>query len=171
MSPSKLKATNGKALQQATRMAIGLGAISGMRAAISPAIVSHYLRKNPDLSLDDSKLRFFQLPVAAIVTKVLGAAEITVDKLPNTPNRIVLPQVIARVTSGAFAGGIVFKANRQSLLKGMLIGGASALAATFVSFYLRKYLDKKTGIQDPIVGGIEDIIALGSGVLLMKKNG
>jgi hypothetical protein len=107
MSTFKSKAAIAKPHSKATRMAIGLGGYFRNEAA-SPRLSSHYLRKNPDLSLDDSKLRFFHLPVAAIVTKVLGAAEITVDSC-QTPPQIVLPQVIAQVASGAFAGGIVFK--------------------------------------------------------------
>jgi uncharacterized membrane protein len=77
-----------------TTLSAGLGAIAGMRASLAPAIVSHYLNKRPKSALKKSKLSFIQTPAAGIVTKVLGAAEITADKLPAAPDRIILMQTL-----------------------------------------------------------------------------
>jgi uncharacterized membrane protein len=146
----------------------GLGAVAGMRATIAPALASHFLSKAPNDDLAGSKLSFVQSPVTAMVTKILSAVEIAGDKLPYTPNRIAFPQILARIGSGAFVGAAMFQANRQSLLKGALLGGASALAATFASFYLRKYIDKIPSVIDPVTGAVEDAIAIGSGMALLK---
>jgi uncharacterized membrane protein len=149
--------------------AIGLGAVSGMRATIAPAVASHYLSMHPNPALSRTALRFVQSPVTAIVTKLLTAAEITGDKIPGGPNRIILPQLAARIVSGAFVGATIFKANRQSIVQGMLLGGASALAATFASYYLRKYIDKLPHVKDQVTGAFEDALALGSGIAILKK--
>lgn len=155
--------------KHALKQAIGLGAVAGLRATIAPAVASNYLSKHPNTALAASKLKFVQSPVTSIVTKVLSAAEISGDKLPNAPNRIILPQIAARVASGALVGATIFVANRESLLKGALIGGASALAATFGSFYARKYLDKIPHVKDAVVGAVEDTLAIGSGVKLINS--
>jgi uncharacterized membrane protein len=149
--------------------AIGLGAVAGMRATVAPAAISYFLSKHPSRALGRSKLSFLQSPVTAIVTRVLSGAEILGDKNPKGPNRIVFPQVAARVASGALAGAGLFRANKAGIAKGLVLGGASALAVTFASFYLRKYVDKKLHAKDSIVGIVEDLISIGSGWAIMKK--
>ncbi|WP_374949390.1 DUF4126 family protein [Mucilaginibacter sp.] len=147
---------------------IGLGAVAGMRATMAPAVASHYLSNHPNPALSRSVLRFIQLPVTALVTKLLSIAEVTGDKIPNGPNRIELPQVLARVASGAFVGATIFKANRKSILEGMVLGGVSALAATYATFYARKYADRLPFIKEPFSGIVEDAVALGTGISILK---
>jgi uncharacterized membrane protein len=147
---------------------LGLGAVAGMRATMAPAVASHYLSNHPNPALSRSSLRFIQLPVTAVITKLLSVAEITGDKIPGAPDRISLPQLLARVASGAFVGATIFKANRQNVINGILLGGASALAVTFASFYLRKYADKLSFVKEPITGVIEDAVALGTGISIIK---
>jgi uncharacterized membrane protein len=77
--------------------------------------------------------------------------------------------LLARVASGAFVGATIFKANRQSVVNGILIGGASALAATFISFYARKYADKLSFVKDQFAGVVEDAVALGTGISIIKS--
>lgn len=146
----------------------GLGIISGMRATFAAATIAHFFSNRHNKALSKSKLHFIQSPSAAIVTKILSAAEITTDKLPNTPDRIVAPQVMARVAAGAFAGAVITTANKDSIAKGILIGGITALAATFGTYYLRKYVGESTVIKEPVTGALEDILAVTGGVLLMK---
>lgn len=149
--------------------AIGLGAVAGMRATVAPTVLSYFLNKHPSKALAKSGLGFIQSPVTGIITKILTGAELLGDKLPNGPNRTVFPQVAVRVASGAFAGASLYKANKEEVAKGLILGGASALAVTFATFYLRKYVDKKLHAKDSIVGGIEDLISLASGWAIMKK--
>ena len=147
---------------------IGLGIISGMRATFAPALTAHFFSKKPNAALAKSKLGFIQSPAAAIVTKLLSAGEIVGDKLPNTPNRIVPPQVIARVASGAFAGAVFSTANKENIVKGIFIGGATALAATFATYYGRKYVSKTTFINEPLTGACEDAFAIETGILILS---
>lgn len=147
---------------------ISFGVISGMRTTFAPAVAAHYLSKKHNAALAKSKLNFIQLPTSAVVTKLLSVAEIIGDKLPNTPDRIVAPQVIARVASGAFAGAVISSANKDNIAKGILIGGAAALAAAFGTYYLRKYLDKSGLIKEPLTGVLEDALAISGGVLVMS---
>src|SRR4051812_22940538 len=98
-------------IDQTTGKIIGLGIVSGLRTSVAPAVASHYLSRHPNDNLAKSKLRFIQSPITAAITKLTVAAEITGDKLPSTPNRIVAPQVIARLASGALTGAIISRAN------------------------------------------------------------
>jgi len=91
-------------LDRVTFQAAGLGTIAGMRTMLAPAVVSHFLSKNPSVSLNDSKLAFIQSPAIAGVTKVLSVAELGGDKLPQIGNRTSLPQTLARVASGSLVG-------------------------------------------------------------------
>ena len=152
----------------AVKLSAGLGAIAGMRTTIAPAVVSHYLSKNPKSALAKSKLAFMQSPTAAVVTKALSLAEMTTDKLPGTSDRIILPQTLPRVLSGALVGAVIFQASKQKITNGILIGGAAALVATFASFYIRKYLSKVPYVKDPLLGAAEDYVAVSSGASLMK---
>lgn len=154
---------------RALKQTIGLGAIAGLRASVAPAVASNYLSKHPDSALKHSMLRFIQKPATAAVTKILSIAEFAGDKAPDAPDRIVGPQIGARVASGALVGAAIFKANREGALEGALLGGLTALAATFASFYARQYLDKIPHVKDTFVGAFEDALAVGSGVKLMKS--
>lgn len=147
---------------------IGLGAVAGMRATMAPMVASHYLSNHPNPALSRTAFRFIQMPVTAFVTKLMSAAEVTGDKVPGGPDRIVPAQLMARVASGALVGATIFKANKQSVIEGMVLGGASALAVTFASFYLRKYVDKLPFVKDQFAGFVEDVIALGTGISILK---
>jgi uncharacterized membrane protein len=152
-----------------TLQALGLGAVAGMRASLAAAVTSHYLSNHPNPAISRSMFRFIQLPVTAVVTKIASAVELTGDKIPGAPDRIVPAQVMARILSGAFVGATIFKANRQSILQGAVLGGVSALAVTYGSFFLRKYIDELPYSLDPVTGVFEDAIAIGSGLSIISK--
>ncbi|WP_201766060.1 DUF4126 family protein [Nafulsella turpanensis] len=155
--------------ENAFKQAAGLGVVAGMRASVAPSVASHYLSRHKNKALSRSKLSFIQSPVTSALTKLLNAAELAGDKMPGTPNRIKTSQALARLASGALVGAVIYRSHRQSLLKGIFVGGASALASTYATFYLRQYLDKVPFIKDPVMGAIEDLIAVSSGVSVMKK--
>lgn len=149
--------------------AAGLGAVTGMRTTVALGLASHYLSKKPKKALEKSRLGFMQSPKAAIITKVLGFAELAADKNPKGPNRISLPQVLARLSSGGLVGAVLFQSKKEDALQGFLIGASAALASTFISFYLRQLLDTLPYVKDPMVGALEDVIALRSGKALMES--
>ena len=157
-----------KPFDKTIKQAAGLGLIAGLRATIAPSIAAHYLSKQPSSSLAKSKLGFIQSPVTAIVTKALSAAEMSGDKLPNVPDRTIAPSLLARIASGALAGAIVSTANKDNVVKGIVIGGIAALASTYASFYLRKSISASSYLKEPWTGVVEDVLAIGSGVLIMR---
>jgi uncharacterized membrane protein len=147
---------------------VGLGNLAGIRSMAAPAIVFQHFNKHNSQNLADSKLGFAQSSSAALAASVLSALEVAGDKLPGVPDRIILPQVLGRVASGALVGAVLFQAEKEEWVKGAVIGGISALAATYVSFFARQFFGKIFAVKEPYAGALEDAIAFGGGSALMR---
>jgi uncharacterized membrane protein len=150
--------------------ALGFAAITGSRATTGPMFLSDYL-SNRALApgMAKSPLRFLAKPGVASLLKVLTAGELVGDKLPFTPNRTVPQQLSTRAASGALVGATWYKSQGGSALKGALVGSLGAVAATFLTFYLRKSISEKTGINTSTIGVGEDALVLAGGVALSPK--
>lgn len=154
---------------KAIKIALGLGAIAGMRSIAAPAVLSHYLRKASKKGLSDSKLKFLRSPIFSKIIKFLAAGELVTDKSPDTPPRISKTGLAARMASGALVGAAVFEHRRKEPWQGVLIGSVSAVSAAFLTFYLRQKLHRNTKIPDVALGLTEDVIAIGSGVAVIES--
>ncbi|MBD1392205.1 DUF4126 family protein [Mucilaginibacter glaciei] len=155
-------------ITKAFKQAVGLGIIAGARTFMAPAVISHMYSRHPSRYLEHTPFEFMQTISASKVFKVLALGELVGDKLPNAPNRTDFPGLIGRTVAGIWVGASVYKAHRKKAFVGGLIGGASALAATFGCFFLRDALGKKTNIPDPIIGAVEDVMTITAGVILAK---
>jgi len=149
-------------------LTLGLGTIAGMRAMCAPALLSHFLAKTPVAHLKNSPLHYLQEPKVAIGLKLLAAAELVGDKMPNTPNRTIAPQLLVRVSSGALAGATLYQIYGEQKLIGALLGGLAAAASTYAFYYLRKELGSATGLPDAAVAVLEDALVVAGGVALLK---
>jgi uncharacterized membrane protein len=148
---------------------LGLAALTGSRATSGPTFLSHYLAGQalaPGFA--NSPLRFFAKPGVAKTLKFLIAGEFVGDKLPNTPNRIVPQQLSTRAASGALVGAALYKAKGGSAISGALIGALGTVAATYLTFYLRKGISEKTNTPTALVGAGEDALVLAGGSALAK---
>ena len=145
------------------KQTIILSAIAGSRAAMAPALLCLSLYRKPSKLLADTKCAFLQSGICAGITALAALGELVGDKLPATPNRTNLGGVIGRGISGAIVGGTVYKANKGNVLTGAVLGATVAVGATYATFYLRKKLGKRFKLKDPIVGGIEDVLAIAAG--------
>lgn len=146
---------------------IGIGALAGLRSASAPAITSHILSQHHSSRLENTPLDFMQSDTTASTLKLFAAGEMVMDKMPFTPNRIKPASATFRCLSGALAGASISKATGGKIGAGALFGAAAALAATYVSFLLRKATVKTTGIIDPVIGALEDALVLGAGAKLI----
>jgi uncharacterized membrane protein len=147
---------------------IGLAAIAGMRAALAPAFLAYQFSKKPFDDLKDSPFNAVQRPVIAKGLKVLALGELIGDKLPKTGDRIAAPGVIGRSLSGALVGAAIYKADRSDVITGAVVGATVAAATTYISFYTRKKIGERCGINDSFLGVAEDIIAIAAGLWVMK---
>lgn len=149
---------------------LGFAALSGSRATSGPVFLSQYLAGQalaPGLAT--SPLRFLAKPGVAKTLKFLIAGEFVGDKLPHTPNRIVPQQLLTRAGSGALVGATLYKAKGGSVVSGALIGALGTVAATYLTFYLRKGISEKTGTSTSLIGAGEDALVLAGGTALAKS--
>lgn len=149
-----------------TTQAFVLGVVSGMRAALGPALVSHKLsrRGSPDLG----RLNFMRSPKAAAALKAAAAGELVGDKLPATPARIEPGPLTGRAMSGALCGAALNRSSHQSVLSGAVVGALGAVAGAYAFYHLRRELTHKHGVPDVWVALAEDALALGAGVGVVK---
>ena len=147
---------------------LGFATLAGMRSMSGPAFLSHYLSRNPSWFLLSSPLRMLQMPVVARGLQLAAAGEMLADKLPGTPDRIAPPVLLGRLLSGALVGAAVYKSREGSSATGAVVGGLSAVVATFISYALRVGISKQANWPVATVGVGEDALVLGSGAALLR---
>lgn len=146
---------------------VELAAIAGLRSMSAPSLLSNYLNAHSSRRLGRTPLGFMQTEKAAKVLSILALAEKVADKLPGTPNRIKPAVLIGRALSGALVGATLSNTKKRPSIGAVGLGLASAVAATYASFYLRKKLAKSTFIPDAVWGLAEDfaVTRMGRNVL------
>lgn len=148
--------------------AFQIGVIAGMRALTAPALVSYKLSNTHPDPLANSKLDFLHSPTTATVLKVLAGGELIGDKLPQSPDRIGAAQLPVRILSGAVSGAAISEAEGESVPYGALAGALGAVASSFAFFHLRHWLTAGKGLPDPAIALVEDALAIGLGLLVMR---
>ncbi|OIN60939.1 DUF4126 family protein [Arsenicibacter rosenii] len=143
--------------------AFQIGLVAGMRAMSAPALVSHKLSHTLLNPMPGSKLHFLTSPVAANILKVLAGGELIGDKAPSAPDRIVTPQLFARLAAGATSGAALNASSGEPVAAGAIAGGLGALVGSFAFFHLRRWLTEEKGMPDTVVALVEDGLALGLG--------
>jgi uncharacterized membrane protein len=156
-----------RSYQKPVWQTLGLGAVAGVRASAAPAIANYYSNGYQPSSL--RIVRFVQSPLTSIAISLLSAAENKRKKTVKIADDLDMRQLALHIASGAFAGAAIFRKNKQSVLKGMVIGGAAALITGIAGFYLRKHADKLPDVIPQFTTAFEDAFAYSSGVKLLNK--
>ncbi|HEY8916553.1 MAG TPA: DUF4126 family protein [Chitinophaga sp.] len=125
----------------------GASAVAGSRSMLAPALA------NPDNKL----------------LTVMAVMEMCGDKVPGVGDRIAMPGLIGRGISGAITGAALSRRRHKDPWLGGLLGAAGALALTYLTFYARKQLVKRTGLPDPLAGLLEDVLMIAAGKKLLAK--
>ena len=140
--------------------ALILGFVSGMRSMMALAVLSLTLTRRPELAPAAAPVAWFTLRPVAIVLGLAALGELITDKLPRTPNRIALGPFVGRLILGALAGAAVVQLGRINPWIGAACGAIGAITGTFGMFYVRRYAGRATGISDPYLGAVEDVLAI-----------
>jgi uncharacterized membrane protein len=121
--------------------AAGIGAVSGGRSMLGPALVT-------------------TSPWAHRMTTALAIGEMTADKTPQIPARTAPMSIAGRMAFGAMAAAT---AAPRAKVRAGLIGAAGALAATFALFHARRFATERLRVPNAVAGLAEDalLIALG----------
>lgn len=143
--------------------AVGLGCIAGARAMAAPALLINHFHSKPSSRLGNSKLGFMQHSAPALASKFLMGGEFLGDKLPAAPNRISPNALIGRALSGMLVGATVYTSAGKRTATGALVGAASAVVSTYLTFFLRKKCGDACSVPDKFLGLAEDAIVLRAG--------
>lgn len=120
--------------------AVLLGAVCGLRTFTAPAVLA-------------ARGSWGRRP--ARVLPVVAAGELLADKLPMIPPRSDPPSLLGRVLSGAACGAAVAGP------RGAGVAAAVAGATAYPSERLRAVVGARTRIPDPVLGLVEDAVAVG----------
>ena len=161
----RIFAVDAKKKQLCLRVA-GMSALTGMRSMSGPALLSLDRRLTSENSLAG---KIFSSPYVTLGINVLALSEMFADKLPFLPKRTALPPLIARAAAGAVIGATLYAVEDLSPTEGAFVGGASAIAATYVSYHVRRVLTKNLHIPDFLVALVEDSLIVGRGMKALER--
>jgi uncharacterized membrane protein len=147
-------------------VALGLGIVAGLRSMTAPAVVS-WAAHLGRLRLAGSPLGFLEHTATAYILGVLALGELIADKLPFTPSRKTPGPFAARIVLGGLSGAAVVAGTSGSALVGALLGGIGGTIGTLGGYGCRTGLVRALRIPDWCVALLEDVVAVGGGVLLV----
>ena len=126
-----------------------IGAVSGSRSLLAPALVGQSVLPSP----------------ARTLLMLMSAGEIVADKTPTIPARTDTLPLTGRLVLGAAAAAGATKRHR---IQAAVMGAAGALVATYALFHLRRIATTRLRIPNVVAGMIEDAAALAAGAMLMR---
>jgi uncharacterized membrane protein len=149
--------------------AAALGAVAGMRSQLPLALLALAAKQGRFAADSGPPLALLRSPVALSLLGISAIGELIVDKLPFVPARHELGPMAGRVLFGALAGAtLTIEANR-SPWGGAFVGGLAAGLATDAAYHARVAAGRATALPDPLLGLMEDVLALGLGRLATSR--
>lgn len=145
-------------------LALLIGVVAGLRAMTAPAVVAwaaflHWI------NLSGTWASWVGHWVTVAVLTVLAVAELVSDQLPKTPSRKTPVQFITRLVTGGFAGAVVGTAWGYTW-GGLGAGIIGAVLGTLAGYEARSRLVAARGGRDLPVALVEDVVAVGGGILV-----
>ena len=144
-------------------LAVGIGAVAGLRAFTAPAVLA-WAAKRRWIPLGNLP---FTTIIAAKASKTItdfAVSELIADKLPFTPSRLKPGPLTARIVSGAFCGAAIYSVVKRPIKEGAILGGLGAIAGAFAGYHMRRKLSGDTPSLS--VALLEDAVAIGGGILV-----
>lgn len=143
-----------------------MGLVAGQRSMTPLAVLAAAARRG-DLPEDALARDLLAHPAVALGAAALAASEMAGDKLASAPDRIVLPGLVARSITAAFAGAVLAPADRRA--EAAVLTAVTALGASYVGFGLRVRAMRRFG-QVP-TGLVEDAVVLSSALAISRQRG
>jgi uncharacterized membrane protein len=134
------------------------GTASGLRALIGVAAV-RWAAHLGYLHLDHTRLAFLGYAFTPYIVTLMAIGELINDKLPKTPSRLIPPQFITRIVTGALCGIAIGTSGSEPVF-GLIAGLIGSVAGTFGGAKVRGFLAKLSG-RDLPAALLEDLIAIG----------
>lgn len=138
---------------------MAIGAVSGLRSMVGPAIISQ-AAGNKVVDVRHTPLAWMSSNKTIRTTAILAAAEMVADKLPFMPSRTKKPALLGRFVTGALCGAAVSRTRKhEDRIIGALVGGGAAVVAAYLGMEYRKH----TGLPRLGAAVVEDAVALTAG--------
>lgn len=147
--------------------ALVLGFVAGMRSMMPLAALSITIWRHPEIAPATSPAHWFTLRALEIIFVLAALGELIGDKLPRTPNRTALGPFVGRIASGSLTGAALVQLGGVDPWTGAACGAIGAVASTFGMFHARRLVGRVTGIRDPYVGAMEDVLAIALVVIVI----
>ncbi len=107
-------------------------------------------------------------PPARIVAGLAVGGELVGDKLPNTPSRLELPGLTARVVLAAVAGAVIARSAGRHPVPAIALAATTAAVSVRVGHDLRAAASTRV---PPIAAAVgEDVVALGLALLAARRS-
>jgi uncharacterized membrane protein len=145
-----------------------IGVVTGLRSLTGPAVTSWAARLGW-LSLIGTPMHFMASIITVTIFTLLAVVELVADKLPSTPARTAPVGLSARVIMGGLCGATVGVAGGESIALGIVVGILGAIVGTYGGYYARTRSVKALGVPDVVIAVIEDIVAVGGGLLVLSR--
>ncbi|MFZ0806407.1 MAG: DUF4126 family protein [Candidatus Sulfotelmatobacter sp.] len=143
-----------------------LGCVDGLRSLTPPALIcwaAHF----GWLHFAGTRLAFIHHRSTLIVFTVLAVIELIADKLPKTPARTAPLGLVARICFGGACGLGVATSAGTSLFFSALLGSTGGVVGAFAGYHSRHFVVSKAHVPDFVVAVVEDVIAIGGGLLIL----
>ena len=148
-----------------------LGAVSGMRSLMAPAVIAWSARRS-GLDLESTPFSAFKGPGIGRTAAAVALGELVAEKAPFDPQLSHSSLLLGRAVAGGAAGAAVYKARRANIVMGALVGAAAAVSMAYMSHFVRKQVARKFQLSDRAMAFAEDGIAVAAGlvaVTLVKR--
>lgn len=145
-----------------------IGCVAGLRAFTAPAVVCWAARFGW-LHLGGTSFGFLDSTAALLIFTLLALGELVTDKLPKTPARTSLPQLITRILLGGFSGAALAISSGGTIIAGVLAGAVGAAISTFAGYHIRRSLVAQSHLPDLVVALLEDLLAISGGLFVVSR--
>jgi uncharacterized membrane protein len=146
-----------------------IGFATGLRS-LTPLAVICWAAHAGWLQFAPSKLAFIgKWPTVTMLT-LLAAAELLVDKLPQTPARTKAVGLTARVILGCVCAVLISVACSGHMVLAAIAGFIGAITGAFAGYHTRHVLVLRAGMPDFIVALTEDVIAIAGSLLIISHS-
>ncbi|MCG5053092.1 MAG: DUF1990 family protein [Myxococcales bacterium] len=144
-------------------LSVALGAVTGLRSMMGPALVSRWLRAHPTHPCWTRTATLMATPVLAHALSLLAWAELAMDKLPAAPSRMAPLPLAGRAAMGMLVGLVLGGRRSRARRVAAGAGAMSAVGAACLAHRVRALAaprGKRTSFATAL---LEDVIAFGIG--------
>jgi uncharacterized membrane protein len=123
------------------------------------------------IDLEGTPLAFLESAAARYILLAAMLGELVADKLPFVPPRTGIGPFTARIVTGALSAAALTVGLGGSLAAGAVAGALGAVVGTLGGYRARTGLVRALGVPDFPIALAEDVVAVGTALLVAATGG